>query len=127
MTILWSDVKTILDAGWNAAIIAEPGYNDSKIKLSSLVPGNLYILDGNTESIPLNHNYYQETTIITVYICSLNLTNLALYESEIKRILMANNTYNFELKGLSNIYTAFKDARADRALEFEVTTYKSYI
>jgi hypothetical protein len=124
--LLWSDVKTALDSAWNAVIITEPSYVNGKLQKTALIPGTLYIWDEQTEPIPIAYNYYEETTTIYIYICSLNQTNLALYESEIKRILMAVTSAHYRLKDMGRIATAFQDCRADRLLVFEVRTCVSY-
>ena len=122
-----ADVRTLLDAQWNAAIITEPSYKDGKLEESTLVPGTLYVWDEECDPRQINWKYGVEITEVYIFICSVNATNLALYESEIKRILCAASSTNFyHIKSIGPIDDGFQDSRANRLLVFNHITIRSY-
>jgi len=88
--VTYDDIKTALDAGWNVAIITEPGYANLHNNADTIKINTVYIgVDemGYRHPAGFTGNFNKKRTLFSIKIAAANRTNLDKITGEIIRIL----------------------------------------
>lgn len=89
--VSYADVKSELDAKWNAAIIAEPKYRNGNLGISHIHQNFVFISVRDTpdvKELSLNSLLEEKSTLFSFTIIAGSIANVELFIREIRRIIL---------------------------------------